>query len=90
MIGSVKVGGYLIIANCFYPIIKCHLPLTFHLRYTFDKFAIAMGLDVIGNCTGSHATIYKKLSNHQVDWEKIKRMSLVSKRLFLIGTKRRN
>ncbi len=84
MIDSVKVGGYLIIANCFYPIIKCHLPLTFHLRYTFDKFAIAMGLEVIGNCTGSHATIYKKVNNYPVNWEKIERMSLVSKRLFFL------
>ena len=84
LIQSLRIGGYLIIANCFYPIIKCHLPLTFHLRYTFDRFAIAMGLEVIGNCTGSHATIYKKLNDHPVNWEKIERMSLVSKRLFFL------
>lgn len=84
MIESVKIGGYLIIANCFFPIIKCHLPSTFHLRYTFDRFAIAMGLDVIGNCTGSHATIYKKVNNYPVNWEKIERMSLASKRLFFL------
>ena len=84
LIQSVKVGGYLIIANCFFPIIKCHLPSTFHLRYTFDRFAIAMGLEVIGNCTGSHATIYKKVNNYLVNWEKIERMSLVSKRLFFL------
>jgi 2-polyprenyl-6-hydroxyphenyl methylase/3-demethylubiquinone-9 3-methyltransferase len=84
LIQSIKVGGHLVIANCFYPSIKCHLPLTFHLRYTFDRFAIAMGLEVIGNCTGSHATIYKKVDNHPVDWEKIERMSLVSQRLFFL------
>ena len=84
MIKSVKVGGYLIIANCFFPIIKCHLPSTFHLRYTFDRFAIAMGLEIIGNCTGSHATIYKKVSDHSVNWAKIERMTLVSKRLFFL------
>ncbi|MBD2151158.1 methyltransferase domain-containing protein [Pseudanabaena sp. FACHB-1277] len=84
MIDSVKIGGYLIIANCFFPIIKCHLPSTFHLRYTFDRFAIAMGLEVMGNCIGSHATIYKKVNNYPVNWEQIERMSLVSKRLFFL------
>lgn len=84
MIESVKISGYLVIANCFFPIIKCHLPSTFHLRHTFDRFAIAMGLEVIGDCIGSHATIYKKIHNYPVNWEKIERMSLVSKRLFFL------
>ena len=26
MIDSVRINGYLVIANCFYPVIKCHLP----------------------------------------------------------------
>lgn len=84
MIESVKINGYLVIANCFFPIIKCHLPSTFHLRYTFNRFAIAMGLEVIGDCTGSHATIYKKVNNYPVNWEKVERMILVSKRLFFL------
>jgi len=31
MIENVKIDGYIIIANNFYPVIKCHLPSTFHL-----------------------------------------------------------
>ncbi|MFT7861146.1 MAG: class I SAM-dependent methyltransferase [Sulfurimonas sp.] len=37
MIKSVKVDGYLVIANCFEPVIKCHLPQTFHFKYTFNR-----------------------------------------------------
>ncbi len=32
MVQATKLGGYLIFANCFYPVIKCHLPSTFYLR----------------------------------------------------------
>jgi len=48
MIKSVKLSGYLVIANNFRPVIKCHLPQVFHFRYTFNQFAIMMGLEVIG------------------------------------------
>ncbi len=61
MINSVRLNGYLIIANNFYPVIKCHLPNSFHLRYTFKIFAHMMGLKNIGACHGSHAVIYKKV-----------------------------
>ena len=60
MVNSVSKNGYLIIANNFTPIIKCHLPHTFHLRYTFNLFAKVMGLTKIGPLKGSHATIFKK------------------------------
>ena len=59
MIHCVKPNGYLLIANNFYPVIKCHLPRTFHLRYTFDIIAKNMGLKNCGILQGSHATIYK-------------------------------
>ena len=44
MIGAVRVGGHLLIANCFEPVIACHLPSTFHLRYSFDDFCSRLGL----------------------------------------------
>lgn len=44
MIKSVNVQGYLINANNFTPVIQCHLPHTFHLKYTFDFFAKRLGL----------------------------------------------
>ena len=82
MIKSVKIGGYLIIANAFYPMIKCHLPHNFHFRYTFNLFAIMTGLEVVGVLEGSHATIYKKNNNYEPDWNKIRLFETFSKIVF--------
>ena len=82
MIDSVQLNGYLLIANNFYPVIKCHLPTTFHLRFTFNKFAAIMGLDVIGRCEESHATVYKKISENKINWHKIRVFEQLSKLSF--------
>jgi len=82
MIDSVKINGYLIVANCFYPVIKCHLPQTFHFRYTFNIFAKMMGLKIIGKLEGSHAVIFKKEKEANVDWKKIRIYEKISKTLF--------
>ena len=84
MINSIKVGGYLVIANCFAPVIKCHLPQTFHLRYTFNQFAKILGLEIIGSLEGSHATIFKKVSRREVDVSSIRFYEKLSKVLFSI------
>jgi 2-polyprenyl-3-methyl-5-hydroxy-6-metoxy-1,4-benzoquinol methylase len=81
-IESVKVGGYLIFANCFYPVIQCHLPQTFHFRYSFNRFAQMMGLKALGNCPGSHAYIYQKERAKTIDWQQIKQQETLSKLLF--------
>ena len=36
-------NSYLLLANCFCPVIKCHLPCTFYLRDTFDFLMKKMG-----------------------------------------------
>lgn len=82
MIENVKMGGYLIIANNFCPVIKCHLPSTFHLRYTFRLFTHTMGLRMIGPCKGSHATIYQKKKDITVDWQKINRYERISRMIY--------
>jgi len=79
MIDSVQVGGYLIIANCFYPVIKCHLPQCFHFRYTFNVFARLMGLDVCGVIEGAHATIFKKQRVKEVNWKVVRTIEFISK-----------
>ncbi|WP_133013311.1 class I SAM-dependent methyltransferase [Marinomonas flavescens] len=69
MASHVKEGGYVIFANCFYPVIKCHLPSTFFLRHTFKKVMSKMGLTYIGSVSGvGHALIFQK--NHSLDLEK--------------------
>ena len=82
MIDSVQVGGYLIIANCFYPVIKCHLPHDFHFRYSFNLFAKIMGLKVEGVLESSHATIFKKIENKKVNWYLVRSIEFVSKSSF--------
>jgi 2-polyprenyl-6-hydroxyphenyl methylase/3-demethylubiquinone-9 3-methyltransferase len=79
MIKSVKINGYLIIANCFQPVIKAHLPQVFHFRYTFNQFAKMMGLEVVGLLEGSHATIYKKIEDKEPNWKKLRLYEKLSK-----------
>jgi len=82
MIDSANLGGYLIIANCFYPVMKCHLSSTYHFRYSFDQFAEAMGLKLMGSCKGSHANIYKKISERNINWSIVRGMEFKSRNLF--------
>jgi hypothetical protein len=43
--GHLRVGGKYLIANCFAPVIKCHLPQLFHLEYGWDVSMQKMGLE---------------------------------------------
>ena len=82
MVDSVRPGGHLLIANCFYPVIACHLPCTFHLRFSFDAFCSAMGLELIGSCEGSHATIYRRSQLLELNWQNLRAMEVRSRQLF--------
>jgi hypothetical protein len=64
LIASVKVGGYLVFANCFYDVIKCHLPSTFHLRRTFPSIMKMAGLKYSGTLLGAnHVQIFMKVGS---------------------------
>lgn len=82
MIDSVRVNGHLVIANHFFPSIKCHLPSTFHLRYSFDNFAALMGLQKVCTLEDNQASVYQKVNSHNLDWPKIRYREKISKRLF--------
>jgi len=82
MVYSVRPGGHLLIANCFYPVIACHLPSTFHLRFSFDAFCSAMGLELIGSCEGSHASIYRRSQVLELNWQILRAMEVRSHQLF--------
>lgn len=77
---SVKLGGELIFANCFYPVIECHLPKTFHLRHTFAYHMSAMGLVPQRAVPGaSHVQAFRRcrrdLSLNRARWvEKMSRL----------------
>lgn len=82
MVDAVRPGGHLFIANCFYPVILCHLPSTFHLRYSFNSFCRALGLEVVGPCNGSHATIYRRAQVVAPDWPRLRALERRSQHLF--------
>ena len=57
---AVRKGGIVIFANCFHPVIQCHLPSTFHLRYTFPWVMKALGLRYVGTVEGAeHAQVFR-------------------------------
>lgn len=53
-----KADGQYLIANCFYPVIKCHLPSTFHFRWSWDAALRAMNLQMVE--TVSYGQTYKR------------------------------
>jgi hypothetical protein len=62
MAESTRIGGQLIFANCFYPVILCHLPGHFHLRHTFPFVLRGMGLRYEGTVHGApHAQRFRKV-----------------------------
>jgi 2-polyprenyl-3-methyl-5-hydroxy-6-metoxy-1,4-benzoquinol methylase len=40
-----KQGGIYLMANCFFPEIKCHLPQSLHFRFSWDAAMLKMNLD---------------------------------------------
>lgn len=56
-----RAGGHLVFANCFWPVIRCHLPETYYLRYTFRFVMRGLGLEFVGIVPGApHAEIYRR------------------------------
>lgn len=82
MINAVRPGGHLFIANCFFQVIQCHLPCTFHLRYNFNSFCRELGLEVVGPSHGSHATIYRRSQVLEPNWSRLRALEHRSQRLF--------
>lgn len=65
---SVRFGGLIIFANCFYPVIKCHLPHTFYLRHTFRYVVQALGLQFLGRVPGAeHALAFRRVGKMDIN-----------------------
>jgi SAM-dependent methyltransferase len=61
VVGALRDGGHAIFANCFYPVIRCHLPETFFLRFTFDKVVQPLGLSFRYQIAeAAHVRVYRK------------------------------
>lgn len=76
---SIRAYGHLITANCFQPVIKCHLPNTFHLKYTFRFIIPFLGYEYNRVVSGAdHAQIYKKTGANP-DFVTVRRLELLSR-----------
>ena len=72
VIKSAKINSYFIFGNCFYPLIKCHLPSTFYLRHTFTLAARLMGLKYVDKVKGApYMQIYKLTSKTSFNLRKV-------------------
>lgn len=54
-----KIDGEYIIANCFWPVVRCHLPSTFHFRWSWDYAMVAMNL--LPGRTVAYGRAYRRL-----------------------------
>lgn len=78
---SARIGGKVIFANCFFPVIQSHLPSTFHLRHTFPSVMKALGLRFVGTVNGvAHAQIFERVG--ELNLSKARKVETISK---LIG-----
>lgn len=73
--------GKLLLANCFYPVIKCHLPCTFYLRNSFDFLLKQMGIVAYENVL--YGKLYGKRKTLRTP-EQIKYLIFASKGYFFI------
>lgn len=61
-IDATRIGGWVVFANCFRPVIKCHLPRTFYLRHTFKYVLRGQGLKYWGVVHhADHAMAFRKV-----------------------------
>ena len=75
---AVTIGGKVIFANCFYPLIQSHLPSTFHLRCTFPYVMKSLGLRYIGRVEGaSHALVFERVG--QISLPNARRVEAISR-----------
>ena len=81
MTKMIENKGIALIGNCFYPCIKCHLPINMHFRYSFDFFAKQMGLIKIEQL--GYIGVYRK-NEKRFKLKNIKRYIILSKTYFLI------
>ena len=79
---SVELSGHLLIANCFEPVILCHLPETFHLRYSFDFFCFCLGLKKIHGVNLPYGSIYCRYKTFKFPFYVIRILEYISKIMY--------
>ena len=75
-----KKNGYYLIANCFQPVIKCHLPQSYHLHHTFEKALVAMNFKIVEKII--YGTIFSL--DQKLNLDKSRKIEKKSKKLWLV------
>lgn len=75
-----KKNGYYLIANCFQPVIKCHLPQSYHLHHTFEKALVAMNFKIVEKII--YGTIFSL--DQKLNLDKSRKIEKKSKKLWSI------
>ncbi len=78
---SLRQGGSYLIANCFQPVIQCHLPQSFHFRYTWDRALEEMGFRIKQKIVYGTIFIFEK----DLDLHAARIIELKSKKLWKIS-----
>lgn len=73
-----KVNGQYLIANCFQPVIKCHLPQLFYFAYSWEAAMKTMGLIAVGRVRYGHA--YRRQG--ELDLAAARRVGKTAQRLY--------
>ena len=77
---SLKENGLYLIANCFEPVIKCHLPQSYHFYHTFNRALEAMNFKIIEKVI--YGTIFKL--NEKLNLDKARKIEKKSKKLWYL------
>lgn len=80
---SLTLGGKYLIANCFYPVILCHLPQCFHFRYTWDSVIKKLGLEIERNILYGTVFLYK----NNLNLKAARKIELRSKKIWKLTKK---
>ena len=82
LLDATRDGGAVITANCFHPVIACHLPETFHFRYSFKFIAPLLGCRFRGHVPGvRHAQIFTKVGRG-MDLSRVRKLESASRMAF--------
>jgi 2-polyprenyl-6-hydroxyphenyl methylase/3-demethylubiquinone-9 3-methyltransferase len=80
--GLLAPGGWLLLANCFEPVVLCHLPKTFYLSFSLPVFARAFGLQYISPVGETHAIWLQKVASASPCWPWLRLQEVWSQLLY--------
>lgn len=75
---ELRVGGHYLMANCFQPVIQCHLPQLFHLQIGWDAAMEAMGLQPLGQV--QYGRVYRRCG--ALDMSSARKMEALARHIF--------